>query len=388
MGLYLSDKTVDAGLYKASQHFNYALEFLLQDVFEFDIQDKAVPSEILVCGPLAFPIGLNPDEKVFLAGAYYVKGRVIVASHETYIGRKSLSTFMGNAIQWLAKRRNGVIGVLPELEWTCSLLSKSGLQCQVTGFKKDLSVFVCTSYNDAQSEEILEFVAGGGGLLIGGHAWWWAQCNPGQNVMTDCSGNHANEWISTGLYLPPGLNSNVTVPGTIIGKGWQVQIGCQSDDLSKADELKRAPVVCVSFPLEKENTEGIGKSVGEDSYTDRTPKTTFFLLVSPTGHYCSMSNHSVILSGKDQCIDWVSQIRKAPAPWEELEIENLHHQLAIRDDTKTGSIQHQVAKLLGFSEIKLAELLSLQSFPAGGATLADVQISAGLYPIVFSQRLN
>ncbi|KAI4871509.1 hypothetical protein NFI96_029130, partial [Prochilodus magdalenae] len=532
MGLYLSDKTVDAGLYKASQLFNYALEFLLQDVFEFDIQDKAVPSEILMHGPLAFPIGLTPDEKVFLAGAYYGKGRVIVTSHESYIGRKSLSTFMGNAVQWLAKRRNGVIGVVPELEWTCSLLSKSGLQCQVTGFKKDLSVFVCTSYNDAQSKEVLEFVAGGGGLLIGGHAWWWAHCNPGQNVMTDCSGNRilgrmgvyllektlpagiykapqvkqygftyhfqdllqsfaghvlqgqklgdheqrflkklgddcasylrmqaydcktytsvvalltdvvkkagipqvsptspvknakdrlllkmgaelarvckdpdilsyfgipyvsnarvcisastadAKEWISTGLYLPPGLNSNVTVPGTITGKGWQVQIGCQSDDLSKADELKRAPVVCVSFPLEKENTE-VWNLWGGLIYLIAPPNTTVCEVEIVIQTAIKAPYYK---SGKTSVSDWVSQIRKAPAPWAELEFENL---IITLPSEMIQNLDHpdQVAKLWDSIIRGVADLAAKPAkFTRKERFVVDVQISAGFmhsgYPIM------
>lgn len=140
-------------------------------------------------GPLAFPIALTPCGRAFIAGAYYGQGRIIVATHESYLGRDSLSTFLINAIRWLDEGRKGVIGVIPQLAEAHRVLSQSGLNCQFTGFREDLSVYVCTSYNDSQSQQIQEFVAEGGGLMIGGHAWYWAQSNPTRNVMTDCPGN-------------------------------------------------------------------------------------------------------------------------------------------------------------------------------------------------------
>lgn len=68
------------------------------------------------------------------------------------------------------------------------MLSRSGLQCEITGFKSDLSVFVCTAYSDDRLEEIQHFVAEGGGLLMGGHAWYWAQTHLDQNPLTEYSG--------------------------------------------------------------------------------------------------------------------------------------------------------------------------------------------------------
>lgn len=45
-------------------------------------------SEVMVHGPLAFPIGTTSDGQAFLAGAYYGQGRVIVISHEGLMGRE------------------------------------------------------------------------------------------------------------------------------------------------------------------------------------------------------------------------------------------------------------------------------------------------------------
>ncbi|XP_051252627.1 LOW QUALITY PROTEIN: TRPM8 channel-associated factor homolog [Dicentrarchus labrax] len=167
--------------------FEDDLEFLLQGVSEFDIQGGALASEILVHGPLTFPIGTTDNGQTFMAGAYYGQGRVIVVSHEGYLGRKELAPFWINAIRWLDEGRQGVVGVVPN--HALQVLSKSGLKCEKTNFRKDLSVFVCKANIDDHVEEIQHFVAEGGGLLVGGHAWYWAQTHPGQNPLTDFAGN-------------------------------------------------------------------------------------------------------------------------------------------------------------------------------------------------------
>lgn len=77
-----------------------------------------------------------------------------MATHEDFLGRDSLSIFLINAIRWLDEGRKGVIGIMPQLKDAHHVLSKSGLNCQFTGFREDLSVFVCTSYNDSQHHQI------------------------------------------------------------------------------------------------------------------------------------------------------------------------------------------------------------------------------------------
>ena len=71
--------------YSVGKDFKEDLEFLLQGVSGFDLQGDFVASEALVHGPLAFPIGTTEDERVFLAGTYYGRGRVIVVTHEAFI---------------------------------------------------------------------------------------------------------------------------------------------------------------------------------------------------------------------------------------------------------------------------------------------------------------
>ncbi|RXN38415.1 TRPM8 channel-associated factor-like protein [Labeo rohita] len=202
-GIYFSKRYGEVGIFPVPKQIPYSwlalsvgkdfkddLQILLEGVSEFNIQGEAIASEVMVHGPLAFPIAVTPAGKAFIAGAYYGQGRVILLSHESYMDRDSLSTFLINAIKWLDEDCKGVIGILHSLKAAHTVLSKSGLDCQLTGFRKDLSVYVCTSYSDAQCAEIQEFVAEGGGLMIGGHAWYFAQTHCGCNVMTDYPGNH------------------------------------------------------------------------------------------------------------------------------------------------------------------------------------------------------
>ncbi|XP_072311755.1 TRPM8 channel-associated factor homolog [Eucyclogobius newberryi] len=171
---------------KVCKDFKDDLEFLLLGVSEFNMTGGTF-SEVLVHGPLSFPIAANPDGRAVIAGGYYGKGRVIVVSHEGLLGNKTMAPFWNNAVHWLDQGRLGVVGV--EANAAFDVLNESGLNCRKTGFAPGLSVFVRTAYGGDHIEQIQEFVAEGGGLLIGGHAWYWAQSHPGQNYLTEFSGN-------------------------------------------------------------------------------------------------------------------------------------------------------------------------------------------------------
>ncbi|KAK9961902.1 hypothetical protein ABG768_007300 [Culter alburnus] len=519
--------------------FKYDLEFLLQGVSEFDTQGKALASEVMVHGPLAFSIAVTPAGKAFIAGAYYGQGRVILVSHESYLSRDSLSTFMINAIKWLDEGRTGVIGILPSLKAAHAVLNKSGLDCQLTDLREDLSVYVCTSYSDAQCAEIQEFVAEGGGLLIGGHAWHWAKTHPGCNVMTEYPGNHilnkmglsllgntlggglykapeiehwcregyhfrrmlqrfaehvsqgkeltdheqgclkqlgcdcanylhmrsydsaaytsvlalltdivkkvgvpqvcsncpvesakdhlmlhigtevykvspnpdallpyiikdrpdlptvsnarvrisantaaGEEWISTGLYLSPGMKTFIEIPPEIVGKNWQVQLGCQTDNIGGANVLKRAPVVHERFPLNKQMVQ-VRNLWGGLIYLIAPPQNKvdgveIVVHVSVQAPYFK--------SGETSVADWVSRIRSAPAPWAELEFENIIITLE-SEFIRNLDRPDEVATLWDTIMRSVADLAARPAkFPRKERFVADVQISRGFmhsgYPIM------
>ncbi|XP_026224933.1 TRPM8 channel-associated factor homolog [Anabas testudineus] len=204
---------------KVGKKFEDDLEFLLKGFSEFELQNGLVASDVLVHGPLSFPIGTTEDGRAFLAGSYYGQGRVVVISHEALLMQENFTPVWNNVIHWLNEDQKGVIGVSPDLDEAFNNFCKMGFNCVKTKFRKDLSVFVCTAYTDENEEDIQDFVAGGGGLLMGGHAWWWAYTHQGQDPVTYFSANKIlnkmglsllKETIGEGSYKAPVLSQDTT----------------------------------------------------------------------------------------------------------------------------------------------------------------------------------
>ncbi|XP_069003625.1 TRPM8 channel-associated factor homolog [Embiotoca jacksoni] len=515
--------------------FEDDLEFLLKGVSQFEIPPGLLASEVLVHGPLTFPIGTTGEGRAFLAGAYYGQGRVIVVTHEGLLRQESMLPFWTNALHWLDEGRNGVVGAVQDQAFQA--LSKSGMKCEMSKFRDDLSVFVSTAYTNDHMEEIVQFVAEGGGLVIGGHAWYWAQTHHGQNPLTDFAGNkilnkmglsllaatikagvfkalipsqaikdtyhfrhllhrfagHVNageelnkheeeclkklgsdcanylhmkahdcssytqvvstlthilmrsglpqvsdscpvkspkdhlllsvgaevykvcpdpdallpylikhnplmpvvynhtikinvntagkdEWISSGLYLSPGMKTYISIPPGIVNKGWKIQIGCQTDHL-KATELKRAPCVHERFPVTSEMMQ-VWNLWGGLIYLVAPPKTQVegveatVQMAVPAPYY---------KSGVTTAAEW-SSLRTAPSPWAELEFDNII--LTVPSDV-VRNLERPDELAVHWNDIMkaIADLAVIpHKLPRKERFVADVQISHGWmhagYPIM------
>ncbi|XP_033620374.1 TRPM8 channel-associated factor 2 isoform X2 [Fukomys damarensis] len=202
-GVYFTDVCGDQSRFKVSkkvpkiplhircwEEFRQDQQQLLEGISELDIKTGGVPSQLLVHGVLAFPVGLDASLACFLAAAHYGRGRVVLAAHEGMLCAPKLETFLFNAIHWLARGRTGKVGVNTSLKNLHPLLLKRGLECSlVSHLTSDLSVYCCVAYSDKEAKELHEFVAEGGGLLIGGQAWWWASQNPGRSALAGFPGN-------------------------------------------------------------------------------------------------------------------------------------------------------------------------------------------------------
>ncbi|XP_045876898.1 TRPM8 channel-associated factor 2-like isoform X2 [Meles meles] len=445
---------------------------LLEGISELDFNTDAVPSQLLVHGALAFPLGLDASLGCFLAAARYGRGRVVLAAHEAILCYPKLGPFLLNAVRWLARGQTGKLGVATDLETLCTLLSEHGLECSLQPhLTQDLRVYCCTAYSDKEAKQLQEFVAEGGGLLIGGQAWWWSYQNPGRSALahfpgnivlncfglsilaqtlhagcfpvptpemqsyhfrkalsefqaalshgarnlekqwlaklgadgaaflqipakgvpayksvhrhmrkllrlfglpavsrehpvagdsfeaavlclatelarsgTDCSqlalelgictcssghpftveidGNnpdHCDAWVSTGLYLQRGESAEVSLPEAAASAGLKVQIGCHTDDLTKASKLSRAPVVT------------------HQCYLDRTKQSICCLwggllyVIVPKGS--KLGSVSVTIKrvvpapyyklGKTSLKAWKKCIQRSQVPWGELATDNI-----------------------------------------------------------------
>ncbi|XP_043823469.1 TRPM8 channel-associated factor 2-like [Dromiciops gliroides] len=229
-GIYFTETQADTSSLKFSEkipEMSPAVKFgedisedqrqLLDGIIVMEIKDCGVPSNLLVHGPLAFPLALNDHLSCTVAGARYGQGRVIVLSHEGLLFSPKFHQFLINAIRWLKGDQRGKIGVTSECERLFHRLTRDGMNCSLENhLTTDLSVYCCTIYNDSQAKQRLEFVAEGGGLLIGGQSWSWFYNNPNKCVLTDFASNHLlnsfgismlGEHLRNGTYYPTGLRS-------------------------------------------------------------------------------------------------------------------------------------------------------------------------------------
>ncbi|NXR34567.1 TCAF2 factor, partial [Zosterops hypoxanthus] len=203
-------------------------------------------------------------------------------------------------------------------------------------------------------------------------------------ITVEIDGTNPGEtaWRSTGLYLPEGHTAVITCPCLVVGAGLKVQVGCHTDDLSQAKELKRAPVVIRTCDVacQKQSVSCLwggliyiivpAKSVlGNVSITvEGAVRAPFFKL----GETCERQ--------------WEACIRHYPAPWAELAVENLI--LTVPSD----SIRHMedprpLLTLWNKIMMAISKLAAIPAkFPRPERIVTDVQISCGWmhsgYPIM------
>ncbi|XP_038176180.1 TRPM8 channel-associated factor 2-like [Arvicola amphibius] len=202
-GVYFTDVCGDVERFKVSkkvpkiplhircwEEIEHDQEQLLDGISELDIETGGVPSQLLVHGSLAFPLGLNTSLGCFLAAAHYGRGRVVLAAHEAMLWAPKMEPFLFNAVRWLARDQKDNIGVNKSLKNLHSLLLNHGLNCSLEShLTNDVCVYCCGAYNEQDAKKIQEFVAEGGGLLIGGQSWWWASQNTGSSALAGFPGN-------------------------------------------------------------------------------------------------------------------------------------------------------------------------------------------------------
>ncbi|KAK5868484.1 hypothetical protein PBY51_009493 [Eleginops maclovinus] len=204
----------------------------------------------------------------------------------------------------------------------------------------------------------------------------------GQRIRITVNTADENEWISTGLYLSPGMKTEMIIPANIVNKNWTIQIGCQTDYLEH-EELKRARSVCERFPVTAEKME-VWNLWGGLIYLVAPPNTKVegaevIVQMAVLAPYYK--------SGVTTAADWLLQ-RTAPAPWAEFEFENIIFTVP-SDVVKKLERPDEVAALWNDVMKGIADLAAIpQTFSRKERIVADEQISAGWmhagYPVMIT----
>ncbi|XP_058865134.1 TRPM8 channel-associated factor homolog [Acipenser ruthenus] len=204
----------------------------------------------------------------------------------------------------------------------------------------------------------------------------------GVQVRVDAT-NEADElWRSTGLFLPPGKPTHIYVPSKLVGCNFKVQIGCQCDNLNNADVLKRAPVVTQRFGIDQEKIK-VSNLWGGLIYII-VPKGAKLGPVDITVEEAVMAPY--YKGGETSTSDWLQTVRHYPAPWAELEFDNII--ISIPSEEVRGLDNPDTLATLWDKIMKgIAELAGIpHRFPRKERYVADVQISHGWmhagYPVM------
>ncbi|XP_033047635.1 TRPM8 channel-associated factor 1 isoform X1 [Trachypithecus francoisi] len=203
-GIYFTDNKGDTSFFKVSKKMpkipvlvsceddlSEDREELLHGISELDISNSdCFPSQLLVHGALAFPLGLDSYHGCVIAAARYGRGRVVVTGHKVLFTVGKLGPFLLNAVRWLDGGRRGKIVVQTELRTLSGLLAVGGIDTSIEpNLTSDASVYCFEPVSEVGVKELQEFVAEGGGLFVGAQAWWWAFKNPGVSPLARFPGN-------------------------------------------------------------------------------------------------------------------------------------------------------------------------------------------------------
>ncbi|KAG8440149.1 hypothetical protein GDO86_006085 [Hymenochirus boettgeri] len=201
-------------------------------------------------------------------------------------------------------------------------------------------------------------------------------------VEIDTSNTVTQSWRSTGLYLAPRNTAMLEFPLSAVVHGIQVQVGCQSDDLSSKEMLSRAPVVVQKMKV-------IHQKVSISCFWGG-------LIYIVLNENCNLGVIPVkvhgaepvptFINGKSSHESWLQRTRHLPAPWAELITDNII--LTVCSDAIRSLDDPE--ELLSFWDkvmVAVAELAAIPTkFPRPERIVTDVQISAGWmhsgYPIM------
>jgi len=168
------------------------------------------PSPVLPIGEWAFPVGFTQEgygSTIPVISASHVgRGKMLGYGHESWVdgaGPKETS-FSLRAVEWVCGENSevglaygaGYDGFEDELEDEGHTVHPSVTPDDLSGIDCLLDEF-WNGHDDADNQNLIDFMLSGGGLIMGGHAWYWSYSN------SDVSHNYPGNKIAktTGLFV-------------------------------------------------------------------------------------------------------------------------------------------------------------------------------------------
>jgi autotransporter-associated beta strand protein len=131
----------------------------------------------------------------------------------------------------------------------------------------------------------------------------------------------------TGTYLAPGSIATITVPASMVGKGYNVRVGAHKTDFSGKTSITRLDQCSLSYPIVSTSTK-VANPLGGGIYIDVPPYISNVGVVSiqiknavRSPYFSAKSFHRTTLA------EWQNTERNHPAPWADFQSDKVMMQV-------------------------------------------------------------
>ena len=131
----------------------------------------------------------------------------------------------------------------------------------------------------------------------------------------------------TGTYLAPGSIATITVPASMVGKGYNIRVGAHKTDFSGKTSIKRLDHCSLSYPINSTTTK-VANPLGGGIYIDVPPYISNVGVVSVqiknavrSPYFSAKSFHQTTLA------EWQNTERNHPAPWADFQSDKVMMQV-------------------------------------------------------------
>jgi hypothetical protein len=174
----------------------------------------------------------------------------------------------------------------------------------------------------------------------------------------------------TGCYLAPGSIGTVTVPASMVGKGFSVRVGAHSWDLAKKPKIKRLDRVSLVFPITRAATR-IANPIGGGIYIEVPYQANAGVVTVRIANAVRSPFFSARSFAKTSLDEWKNSERLQPSPWADFESDKFMMQVPaawIRDLEDPVTLMRDwdksmdaVSELLGLPLVRCKTVLYMQN---------------------------